>query len=50
MMTSVTIKLRRRLCACASGPHQRPCTAGRLTHQPETIAADVIHMRIDRGN
>ena len=46
--TGLTIEPRCRPRACPSGAHQRPHAAGRLPHQPEAIAANVIHVRIDR--
>ena len=48
VMAGIAIEPRRRLGARASCSHQRTHAARRLADQPEAVAADVIHVRIDR--
>ena len=46
--TGIAIEPWCRLGACPPGAHQRPDAAGRLPDQPETVATNVVHVRIDR--
>ena len=46
----IAIKLQRRLGAGAAGAHDGAHAAGRFADQPEAIAADMIHVRIDSGD
>ena len=48
VISGIPIEPRRRPGARAPCPHQRTHAARRLADQPEAVAADVIHMRIDR--
>src|SRR5450631_2811829 len=46
----IAIKPRRRLGAGAARALDGAHAAGRLADQPEAVAADVVRVRIDRGN
>jgi len=46
----VAIKLAAGIGAGAARGHECAHTSGRLAHQPEAVAADVVHVRIDRGD
>ncbi len=49
-MARIAIKLPRRFRSGAAGAHDGAHAAGRLADQPEAVAADVVHVRIDRGD
>ena len=49
-MAGVAIKLPCGFGPGAAGAHQRTHAAGRLADQPEPVAADMIHVRIDGGD
>ncbi len=49
-MTETAIKLRRRLGTGGSRAHQCAHAAGRLSDQPEAVAANMVHVRIDGGD
>ncbi len=44
------VELDARLGAGAAGRHQRPHPAGALADQPEAVAADMVHVRVDGGD
>src|SRR6185437_3787696 len=46
----ITIKPWRRPGAGPSRPHDRAHAARRLADQPEAVAADMVHVRIDGGD
>jgi hypothetical protein len=46
----LAVQLAPRIGAGAAGSHQRAHPARRLMHQPEPIAADLGHVRVDRGD
>ena len=50
VVAGVAIKPRRCFGAGAAGAHDGAHAARRLADQPEAVAADVVHVRIDRGN
>jgi hypothetical protein len=50
VMAGVAIKLQRRLGASAPRAHDGAHAAGGLADQPEAVAADMVHVRIDRGD
>ena len=47
-MAEVAIEIDAGLGAGAAGTHQGPDAAVALADEPKTIAADVVHVRIDR--
>ncbi len=49
-MAGLAIKPRRGFRTGAARAHQRRDLAVRFAHQPEAVAADVIHVRIDGGD
>ncbi len=46
----LAIEFRTGIGASATRRHQRADAAGRLAHEPEAVAADVVHVRIDGGD
>ncbi len=50
VMTGVAIKPRRRLRAGNACAHNRAHPAVGFADQPEAVAADMVHVRIDRGD
>ena len=50
MIAGVAIKPRCRFRAGGPCPHDGAHAAGGLADQPEAVAADVVHVRIDRGD
>jgi hypothetical protein len=49
-MAGIAIKLQRRFRAGAARAHDGTHAARRFADQPEAVAADMVHVRIDRGN
>ena len=46
----LAVKLAPRIGAGAAGSHQRAHAPRRLVHEPEPVAADLGHVRVDRGD
>jgi hypothetical protein len=46
----VAVKLAPRIGAGAAGRHQRAHAPGALAHEPKAVAAQLGHVRIDRGD
>ncbi len=49
-MAGIAIMLDRRFRAGAARAHDGAHAARRLADQPEAVAADMVHVRIDRGD
>ncbi len=50
MVTGVAIKAHRRFRPCPARAHDGAHAAVGFADQPEAVAADMIHVRIDRGD